>query len=388
MNSKNVLLLVTLYMIFGTISCKKQVFDDGIVIDLTSPIKVNYKLSDLCESVQYIPLRNNILIKHINEIQVDDSIFFCATYPEGILAFKINEDLYKIGGIGRGPGEYLTGNRLSLDVSRNFIYIDNNLGSILKYNYQGDFIKEINIKTKILPGFIDFSDNRFVLSYPIVTSKSKNPYQWIVIDTLSDILFEKFNIDYSFSKDGPSPSGELTYNYKNKVHYWNHYNDTIFKIDSDSYKAKYILDKGDFIVNPERMSNLRNFGELKNYIVLRRIIECNNFVLVIYNFQNKSRMVLFDKNKKTSLEIEQEDSQRFGIINDIDGGPNFYPFRFVNDSMLIMTLDVYDLKKWVSTDAFKNSNPKFPEKKKQLEQLANSLDENDNPVLMLVKLNE
>ena len=32
--------------------------------------------------------------------------------------------------------------------------------------------------------------------------------------------------------------------------------------------------------------------------------------------------------------------------------------------------------------------PKYPEKKKQLEKLANSLNENDNPVLMLVKLKE
>jgi len=31
---------------------------------------------------------------------------------------------------------------------------------------------------------------------------------------------------------------------------------------------------------------------------------------------------------------------------------------------------------------------KHPEKKKELEKLANSLDENDNPVLMLVKLKE
>ena len=31
---------------------------------------------------------------------------------------------------------------------------------------------------------------------------------------------------------------------------------------------------------------------------------------------------------------------------------------------------------------------KYPEKKKQLEELANSLNENDNPVLMLVKLKE
>lgn len=42
----------------------------------------------------------------------------------------------------------------------------------------------------------------------------------------------------------------------------------------------------------------------------------------------------------------------------------------------------------VDTKAFKTSTPKFPEKKKELEKLAYSLDENDNPVLMFVKLKE
>jgi tRNA(Phe) wybutosine-synthesizing methylase Tyw3 len=46
----------------------------------------------------------------------------------------------------------------------------------------------------------------------------------------------------------------------------------------------------------------------------------------------------------------------------------------------------YLLKDHVTSVAFKKYNPKFPEKKKELERLANSLNENDNPVLMLVKL--
>jgi hypothetical protein len=46
----------------------------------------------------------------------------------------------------------------------------------------------------------------------------------------------------------------------------------------------------------------------------------------------------------------------------------------------------FKLKVLISSEAFKNSSPKYPEKKKELEQLANSLDENDNPILMLVKL--
>jgi len=44
------------------------------------------------------------------------------------------------------------------------------------------------------------------------------------------------------------------------------------------------------------------------------------------------------------------------------------------------------IKIHVASQEFKNSTPQYPEKKKALEKLVNSIDENDNPVLMLVKL--
>jgi hypothetical protein len=57
-------------------------------------------------------------------------------------------------------------------------------------------------------------------------------------------------------------------------------------------------------------------------------------------------------------------------------------------SYLVYGIDAFKLKEHVASKAFKNSKPKYPEKKKALEKLVNSLDENDNPVLMLVKLKE
>ena len=75
-----------------------------------------------------------------------------------------------------------------------------------------------------------------------------------------------------------------------------------------------------------------------------------------------------------------------GLENDIDGGINFLPEYKVEDSLLISWFNACDLKNYISSNSFKNSTPKYPEKKKELERLANSLDENDNPVLMLVKL--
>jgi hypothetical protein len=72
-----------------------------------------------------------------------------------------------------------------------------------------------------------------------------------------------------------------------------------------------------------------------------------------------------------------------GLFNDFDGGPNFYPKVSVNDSTMAMWVDAYQLKEHVASDAFKNSTPKYPVKKKELQKLADSLSENDNPVLIL-----
>jgi len=46
----------------------------------------------------------------------------------------------------------------------------------------------------------------------------------------------------------------------------------------------------------------------------------------------------------------------------------------------------YQIKAHVGTETFINSSPKYPEKKKELEKLANSLKETDNPVLVMVRL--
>jgi hypothetical protein len=46
----------------------------------------------------------------------------------------------------------------------------------------------------------------------------------------------------------------------------------------------------------------------------------------------------------------------------------------------------FRLKSQVESEACRNFTPKYPEKNKELEELAANLEENDNPVLMLVRL--
>ena len=70
----------------------------------------------------------------------------------------------------------------------------------------------------------------------------------------------------------------------------------------------------------------------------------------------------------------------------MDGGQNIIPKTIKDDNTIIAWMDPLKLKAHVDSEVFKNSTPKYPEKKKELERLANSLKETDNPVLVLVKL--
>jgi hypothetical protein len=59
--------------------------------------------------------------------------------------------------------------------------------------------------------------------------------------------------------------------------------------------------------------------------------------------------------------------------------------RLVTQSLFIARL-LAQIQSLLTKKEFKNSAPKYPEKKKELEKLANSLKETDNPVLKLVRL--
>jgi hypothetical protein len=100
----------------------------------------------------------------------------------------------------------------------------------------------------------------------------------------------------------------------------------------------------------------------------------------------------FDKIKKEFTFIKPtniiEQIEPTGILNDIDGGVNFFPMYAANSNVFISAIDAISLKKYVSSETFKNSKPKYPEKKRELESLANRLKDTDNPVLMVVTLEE
>lgn len=103
-------------------------------------------------------------------------------------------------------------------------------------------------------------------------------------------------------------------------------------------------------------------------------------LLGVYTKETGITEIVSISNKMSNSIIEA------GLINDIDGGPKFFPQFSMDENRLIMAISAQELKNHVSSDSFRNATAKYPEKKKALEELANSLSEDDNPVLMVVTM--
>lgn len=122
---------------------------------------------------------------------------------------------------------------------------------------------------------------------------------------------------------------------------------------------------------------------------LRQIFETHHFLAVRYIFNEVNYFALIEKESKRISLSNWEFDGSGGILNDLDGGARFLPKAYYtedNREYIIGFIYPYQLKNLVSSKDFKNSFPKYPEKKIELERLANSLKETDNPALVIVRL--
>jgi hypothetical protein len=124
-----------------------------------------------------------------------------------------------------------------------------------------------------------------------------------------------------------------------------------------------------------------------NYIQPLNLLEFGDFIYYafVYKFvPGDVRIYGFFGSKKNNFRTLFNLGE--GLTNDLDGGPKVIPLTTKDNNTIITMIDAIALKKHIASSQFKDSTPKYPEKKKELEKLANSLKETDNPVLVIVKL--
>lgn len=342
----------------------------------------NPALTRIADNIIYIPLDNRVKIRLINDVIMTQHSIFLSS-DEGILKFnREGKIVRRIGNKGRGPGEYTYCANFTVDKLSETVYVKDRDNLIKVYSKDGTFMRDINLQnTGSGIDLIEFYDSRLFVSYFLQFGESE--YNWIITDTLGKIIRKQYRSIPYFTSNWLECS--RTYNYQGKLFYWNPYNDTVFSISNDcSYKPSFLIGEGKFRLPA---SDFDPAEEITHFMLIKSMFETRRFLVLKYSYNRKGNITLVDKKNRNSFLTFVESFEDGGITNDIDGGVDFQPVSYYAENeqeYMIGFFNPYKLKNHVYSDDFKNIMPKYPEKKKQLEGLAGSLSEYDNPVLMFV----
>nr|WP_319512072.1 6-bladed beta-propeller [uncultured Draconibacterium sp.] len=388
--------LISFLAIIALFSCNEsQKAKDIVSINLENFQAGKILLSEIGNDIKYIPFENQFPIGTIYSYKITNNFIYAAIKDVGVVRFSKNgKSSSQFGKIGRGPSEYVSYSRFAVDHQNGCVYVlDRKTDNINVYNKDGEYTQDIKLPVDE-DGF-GFDDIGFLSSSIFLAqyiNMGRGEYDWLILDSIGNRITGKLNPYHEFNgrMGGMSTLSE----FNGDILYWDNFKDTVFHIHPDfTYSPLCVLLKGKhkFPMTTEGYNPPDEFFKhASNYMILYTVLETNQSILLQYELNRIQKLALIDKESGTATVTDLTDSIN-GIINDIDNGLPFLPekyFEIGNEKYLTTFIQPFELKKNVASNEFKNATPKYPEKKKELVQLANSLNENDNPVLMLVKLKE
>jgi hypothetical protein len=386
--------VILLFVILFSFSCSKNKNSGELkTINILEAEKSELKISEIAESIEYLPLASDSVLAPLSQVVYANECYYVKDHKSKFLRFDKNGSLKnQIGRRGNGPGEYRYASNFVVHPDRNIYISGGKEGKIMVFSPEGKFLRTFDFSQKYVSSFEIFND-KFLLFYG--PGSEHIPENMEIVDS-NGTVHKTFKNQYKFERGRAvlSFNGEcLMYLLKGKLHFKEIFSDTLFYFEKEERIPKIILNSGDNRFSPEARTKaieeasagLGVSGKsIFESVIQNNLFESSRYLFYSYGFNKKGRIFILDKKSGKQIEIDRE----VGIRNDLDGGPNITLKINKDDNTVFAWVNAFELKVHVTSDAFKNSTPKYSEKKKELEKLANSLDENDNPVLMLVKLKE
>lgn len=344
-------------------------------------------MSGIATDIRYLKLGNHQPVQNIKNIVFSGTYYFVAS-AEGLFVYNASgKYLKEIGKKGRGPQEYFGLWDIAVDHENESLYLLSN-----KKVYKFDFNGQLNytFETYDNVGFTSLMYANSRLYFFGGTEFPNLKYNWAVTDLHGSVLYTKENHIENFFVNH-SYIINFGFSDSQNIFYWNYLNDTIYQIEDYSYSTKYLFANDKYRLTKNDLMDFNSFRN-KSAWQLMSILGNSRFLVLNYILLKDSKQIcsLYDRRKDIFYMLNVTGlNDEAGVVNDFDNGLSFFPrtkIKLQSEDWLVQWIDAYKLKSHVASDAFKNSTPNFPEKKKELEKLANSLNESDNPVLMMVKL--
>ena len=364
------------------------------------------KLSEIAESIEYIPLETNSesVVGKISFDRVfyeNERIYLMLQNMSIIIFDRDGQYLNKINKYGRGPQEYDGAHTVDIDLKTGDISVLA-YNKIVEYSLDGDFKKVVNYKDNDflskhnIIGFIKSDLNYFLRS----TINDRSQHSGFLIDSTARLLlsveypgedYEKVTT-YSALLSIMKP---MIFRHKNAVRIKNGLNKYILTINEDnSIDTAYIINFGKYAPDPLKRDHFRVYAP---FIYSQFwIFESDQYLFMTFHTGSLSDKIakMFKKgglkgeydydfecsvfNKKTGefQFILQPEINQLGFVEDFEEGPAVWPKYVSSDGFMISYMYAHEFKAHAETH----------EVSEKFKSIADNLKDTDNPVIVKVKL--
>lgn len=385
---KNLALVVLILVLYSCANEKNQSVAT-VDVELSSAPELK-NLSELATDIRYIPLETNpnSVMKFVNYLKVSDDKFYINTVLELLCFDKSGRFLYKLDQQGRGPKEYVYLSDFDINPGKNQVMVLTR-GKLFFYNETDTgfrFSRQLDLKVQ--PSYCDFIPNEDNILLSFATASGENLYQCVGISPEGDTLFKRPNhnkftrvskVQMGFSIDNViNKSGDL-------MRVKNFLSDTMYTLSKDyKFTPFMILNTGGKGITPEFLANVPlpdNSGSnpMARFLMLSEILEVDRYLLHRHYFQGAGSWGVYDKELGESSMF---DSKKL-LKDDIAGGINIDP-KFASNGMLYSWTDALTFKTFMSANSTGTEELKNPERAAELKQLAASIKEDDNHILIAI----
>lgn len=397
-----------IFLFLSLLSCSeahKQVGDCPVINVEKSIDEKNYsvqRLSDYAQKIVYIPLEtsDSSLVQLSEGILLENGRLFIDSNNNDCLSFaeKDGSFLGRIGRLGEGPEEFLTirGMDISQDGKRILI---SSVKRGLEYSIDGKFIRDIKfpeVEDYTAYSVAYLSNNLFFYSF----ISWKTPEYESCIATDSGVVKQIFKEYQPIIKTENSVFSFMEIadisHVGNTLHSYRRRSDTIYAIDGiGNREPVYVVNLGKY------KSSFKDEKELEDEFNGKKIpvigyLESNQYSFfrfwfgqyapepfeeTNYNSKGEKRTLvntvvygIYNKETGSMILLNLPSPGNQGLLNDLDGGPAFWPQYISKDGKMAMLIDA---EKFI--EACENIKKPSPEIKKVLDRLGLE----DNPVLVV-----
>ena len=408
------------------ISCSTAKKNENRVIDIAAalPDARVANLSDIAEDITYIPLQTteNGVVGEMNGVSkpmlFEKEIFILFDNNKVFKLFDKDGKFKKtIDHNGRGPQEYAFPFKAGYNFNTGRLFVSDAMGDVCEYTIDGDFVYRVKVPaeagTSSIGGASFIADGNYICSVSIMdnldgTSTADKSILAYIYDKDSKTIGKILN------RDTTSTSGKIrrqsmtingkvqevimvsakmmnTYPFHDKTRASITNENVIYNINEQyQLDTLYIFNLGEYAPTPETEGQMFNF-DINLITNLMTGLESDNQLFLWLNLRGLYKKYIspaatgnttqaygyFDKKKGETVIMKEPLEGMKGFKDDLKGGPPFWPKSITSDGKYMV--GYIDAIKFI-TYAEDNDCPE------NIKKMAENINENDNPIAILVKL--